>query len=134
MKAFNQILGILAISILSACGGSSGGGAVGAVDAGGGSTHSTWKVVLSGDNVSFALTMVANQGQADEDQLVVGPVAIPAGGSLTYEVEGDVFSQGGVSRVSGPMNNLQITFYKNGVATESATLTTNGTFHTFTNF
>lgn len=97
-----------------------------------GATEKTYVVEISGDGVQFTLSIFADLGESDEEQLVIGPTTVPNGQTLYYTVTGQTFS-GGVSRMNAVPANLSIQLKQDGVAGESATLTTAGTFHTFTN-
>jgi len=120
--------------ILTGCGGSSSGGAGGIPSSS--PNGKIWALELIGDNVGFTMNLVADQGDADEEFLSVGPVTIGVGQTAVYSVDGRNLDSAAVTRVSGVNVGmggpwLMMTLYENGVPVESQQLSSNGTFVTF---
>ena len=130
---------LISALILSACGSDPSSGGAGGGSGGGSPNGSpdpvsglnTYEVRLSGDGVTFTLSLFTDLGEATEEQLVLAPTTIGAGQTLVYTVEGNVFENAsGFSYLNG-VNVLTAQVFKNGNMVENATLTTAGTNHAF---
>jgi hypothetical protein len=129
-----KCIAVLSLVLLSACGGAAGGSgsSSGSVTAG----LPIWTVTITGDLQNYVVTMITDQGTAQEQQLVLAAQAIGAGQTAVHSITGAVFSAGGVGRVGGqdvafggPWMN--ITLLKDGAPVEAGALSTAGTSHTF---
>lgn len=138
MKTF--LLTLVLVGSMVGCGKAGSSGAAGTAPAPvnpgpGAPTEKVFQLRITGDNVQFARSsVVANSGQPTEHQYPSeGPVTIPASTQYTLDMTGFTLSNISVQRMAGPANNLVIQIWKNGQLSQTATLTTNGTFNNFNN-